>query len=67
MKTRLVNGFLWLVVTNKVKEIFSSGVFELFILHHDGTESLVDSIDDINSALENGLDIAIEINHIENI
>jgi hypothetical protein len=67
MKTRLVNGFLWLVVTDKAKEIFNSGIFELFTLHDDGSESLVDSFEDINKALEYGNDIVIEINHLENL
>jgi hypothetical protein len=67
MKTRLVNGFLWLLVTDKAKEIFNSGIFELFTLHDDGSESLIDSFEDINKALEDGNDIAIEINHLENI
>jgi hypothetical protein len=67
MKTRIVNGFLWLVVTNKAKEIFNSGIFELFILNDDGSESYIESFDDIEIALENGNDIAIEINHLENL
>jgi hypothetical protein len=67
MKTRLVNGFLWLLVTDKAKEIFNSGIFELFTLHDDGYESLIDSFEDLNKALEDGNDIAIEVNHIENI
>jgi hypothetical protein len=67
MKTRIVNGFLWLVVTNKATEIFNSGIFELFILNDDGSESYIESFDDIEIALENGNDIAIEINHLENL
>lgn len=67
MKTRIVNGFLWLVVTDKAKEIFNSGIFDLYTIHNDGTESLIESYDNITYALEEGLDIAIEINNIENI
>jgi len=57
------DGFVWLIVTNKAKEVFASGLFEIFALHDDGSESLCLTYDDINEALESDLDLAIEVGH----
>ena len=57
------DGFLWLGVTDKAKEVYASGLFELYTLHEDGSESLIQSDEDLNEALENGLDIGIEVGH----
>ena len=62
--TKIVDGFVWLLVTNKAKEVFQSGLFNLFVIDEDGFESLANDITDINNALENGLDIGIEVGHI---
>lgn len=67
MKTRLVNGFVWLVVNENAIEIYSMKLFELYILHYDGGETLVESYADINDALDFGLDIAIEIGSLQEI
>jgi len=61
MNTKIVNGFVWLLVTNKAKEIFQSGTFELYVLHNDNSESLVESYAQINDAQECGLEIGIEV------
>jgi hypothetical protein len=65
MSTKIVDSFVWFIVTEKAKEIFSTDLFELFILHDDNSESLVESYDQINEALEKGLDIAIEVGHLK--
>ena len=59
--TKIVDGFVWLLVTNKAKDIFSSGTFDLYVLHNDNSESLIESYAQINDAQECGLDIAIEV------
>jgi hypothetical protein len=56
--------FVWLIVTEKAKEIFNSGLFDLFIVYDDDSESLIESSEQINEALENGLDIGIEVGFI---
>ena len=61
MKTKVVQGFVWLLVTNKAKEIYLNGLFELYILHDDESESLVEGFTQLSEALENGLDIGIEV------
>lgn len=59
------DGFVFMDVTDKAKEVFSSGLFELYVLHGDDSESLVESYADINDALEYGLTIAIEVGHLK--
>ena len=61
---KIVDGFAWLIVTDKAKEIFSSELFELYTLHNDCSESLIETFEDLNMALDNGLDIGISLGHI---
>jgi hypothetical protein len=61
---KIVNDFVWLVVTDKAKEIFSADLFQLYTLHDDGSEALIETYEDLNKSLENGLDIGIEVGHI---
>ncbi len=56
---------MWLLVTNKAKEVFTSGLFEVYALHIDGSESLCESIDDVNRALEWGEDLGIEVGTLD--
>ena len=62
MKIR--DAFVWLLVTDKAKEVFQSGLFEVYTLHDNGSESLCESYADINDALESGLDLAIEVGQL---
>lgn len=61
------DGFIWLLVTDKAKEIFNSGLFELYRLYDDGSdaEGLIESMDDLNEALEQGMNIGIEVGFLE--
>jgi hypothetical protein len=65
MKIKIVDDFVWLVVTDKAKEIFNLDLFELFVVTDDGGEYQILDHDALNQALENGLDIAIEGDHLE--
>ena len=56
--------FVWLIVNGKAMEVFNSGLFSLYILNSDETESLVETYEQLNLALENGEDIAIEVGKI---
>lgn len=62
------DGFVWLTVTEKAKEIFNSGLFDLFILNEDDSESLIEDSEEgyarLDEALANGLSIGIEVGHI---
>lgn len=59
------NGFVWLPITNKAKEVFASQLFDVYKLHDDGSESLCESYADINDAIEYGIELAIEVGSIE--
>lgn len=58
---KVVDGFVWLLVTNKAKEVFSSGLFDVYVLYIDDSESLCESYEDINNALNMGLELGIEV------
>lgn len=54
-------GFVWLLVTEKAKEVFLSGLFELYILYSDDSDSKIEGFGELVDALENGLDIGIKV------
>lgn len=59
------DGFVYkLVSSDKAKDIFSLGLFELYVIHDDDSESLIDTIDELNEALENGNEIGIPVGNI---
>jgi hypothetical protein len=58
------NGFTWLIVTEKAKEIFTSGLFELYLLHDNDAESLINSYEELNEILEKGGNIGIEVGYV---
>ena len=64
MDIKIIDGFVWLIVTRQAKEVFDSGLFELYVIFKDGSENSVHgfgSIDDaIEFALSKGLEIGIE-------
>ena len=63
---KIVDNFVWLIVTDKAKEIFISGLFTLYILHEDNSESLIEGFGQLVEAIEDGLDIGIEVGHLNN-
>jgi hypothetical protein len=66
-KIRIVDDFVWLLITDKAKEVYQSGLFDGAIcgLYDDGSEDLCETYEDLVVALERGLDIAIEVGHID--
>lgn len=64
MKIKIVDGFAWMVVTDMAKEIFNSGLFELFAVTDDGGEYEVLNHNALNEFLEKGWDIAIEGDYV---
>jgi hypothetical protein len=67
MNTRIVNGIVYLLVTDKSKEIYTSGLFELYILINQNVVTWVDVYSDLDTALEQGYDIGIEVGSFANI
>ena len=55
------DGFVWLIVTDSAKELWSSHALTMYRLHDDGTESRIEKYSDINAALQNCEDIGVEI------
>jgi len=64
MRAKVVQGFVWFLVTDIAKEVYQSGLFLLYVLHDDNSESLVEDFSEINEALENGEEIGIEVGHL---
>lgn len=67
MDIRIIDGFVWLIVTHKAREVWDADLFELFIIYDDGSEASVYGYG-IDAALEmvekHGLDIGIEVGYI---
>lgn len=68
MDIKIIDGFVWFVVTSQAKEVFNSGLFELYVVYQDGSESSVHDFGTIDEAIEfvssRGLEIAIEGGYI---
>lgn len=64
MEIKIIDDFVWLVVTDKAKEIFNSGLFELFVVTDDGGEYEILDHESLNKFLEKGIDIVIEGDYI---
>ena len=56
--------FIFLLVANKAKEVYTSGLFEIFKLYDDDSEALVESMEDLNDSLEKGMDIGISVGEV---
>ncbi len=63
----MVGGFIWLLVNDKAKEIFKSGLFELYQLWEDGSESLILTYTELQIAIDLGRNIGIEVGHYSDI
>jgi hypothetical protein len=69
MEMKIIDGFVWFIVTDKARQVWDADLFELFILFDDGSEASVYGygIDvAIEMAQKNGLEIAIEGGYINN-
>lgn len=55
------DSFVWLLVSEKAKEIYNSGLFALYVLYDDDSETLVEEYEQLDDALANGLTIGIEV------
>jgi hypothetical protein len=59
------DGYTFKDVTEKAKEVFNTGLFELYRVNkEEETEALIETIEDLNEALEKGCTIAIEVGYI---
>jgi hypothetical protein len=59
------DGFIYKLVSGeKAKDIFALGLFELYVVYDDDSESQIESQKDLIEALENGYDIGIAVGNI---
>jgi len=58
-------GFVWLIVTSKAIEIFKSGLFSLFVIYEDESETLIENLEHLNQVLKSALKIGIEVGSIK--
>ncbi len=61
------DGFVWLIVTDSAKELWSSGALPIYELFEDGTESLITRLLHFQHALESGNDIGVEIGSLSGL
>jgi len=59
------DNFVWKIVTDKSKDIFINKLFDLYILFYDDSESLINTFQELNIALESGYNIGIEVGRLE--
>lgn len=60
------DGFVWKVLSEgQAKFVFISGVFELYILYIDESDSLVESFPEIEKAIKEGAQLVIEVGFYE--
>lgn len=61
MKIKIIDDFVWLVVTPEdARRVYASKAFELYVLHGDGSESLLESAEALEAAILDGLEIGVE-------
>ena len=59
------DGFIYKLGSGeKAKDIFALGLFELYVVYDDDSESEIESQKDLNEALENVYDIGIAVGNI---
>jgi uncharacterized protein (TIGR02145 family) len=69
-KIKIVDNFIWLLITDKAKEVYQSGAFEgsIYALYDDDVETeFIDTYEELIDALERGLEIGIDLGRPRNI
>jgi len=69
MKTKVIRGIVYLLVTEKAEEIYQSGTFDdsLYMLYEDGHIELITLGSDIDHVQENGLEVGILVDTLVDI
>ena len=60
------DGFVFIVVTDSAKELFSSGALAIYELYEE-SESLILTREHLDKALEWGSDIVVEVAHLQSL
>lgn len=66
MAIKMKEGFVWLLVTDKAKDVYMSGLFDVYALWEDGSETLIEKAEDLMLCLRDGVELGIEVGHIDN-
>jgi hypothetical protein len=64
---KIIDGFVWLIVTDVAEKVFYSNALQIFRLYPDGTEALIMDFRDLQKALEHGDDLAVEIGSLSGL
>lgn len=68
MSTKVTSdGFIWLIVNDSAKELFSSGALSIYELRDDDSESLISTYEELEECLEYGVDIGVSVGFINDI
>jgi len=65
-KIKVVEDFVWFLITDRAKEVYNSGLFDgsIYVLYDDGSEDVCDTYEYLIESLEKGLEIGIEVGHL---
>jgi len=55
------DGYVWCIVTYAAKELFSSGALSIYALHDDESETLIETHEQLQEALDGGTPIGIDV------
>jgi hypothetical protein len=58
------DGFVFLLVTDVAYKMFDCGIFSLYELHDDDSESLIETRTHLEQAIDGGNDIGIEVGNV---
>jgi hypothetical protein len=58
------DGYVWCIVTYAAKELFSSGALSIYALHDDESETLIETHEQLQDALDGGTPIGIDVGHL---
>ena len=58
------DGFIWLIVTKKAKNLFITDLFPIYELFEDDTENVITTMKQLNQAIEEGREIGIEVGYL---
>lgn len=62
---KITNGFVWKVVNaEQAASIIDNNIMDVFILHDDTTETLIETNEEYRKALDDKSEFGIEVGHL---
>lgn len=59
------DNFSWWIVTDKAEKIFKADSIPLYVIYEDESESLIESIEELQEAINLNLPIGMELGYIK--